>query len=492
MKTQFLIFTTLVAMGVSVAEAQELPLRIYSGNRDTVTSEKQVIVAVTEPGATATVNGQNVKVYPTGSFGVEISLTHGDNKVDVSVTKNGQSNSTSFNIFRADPVPATPKKRGGDPLDGQRTMSYESPIYVKTTEGAYLQFGNGSDRLGGSKMGFIAPDITLKVNGEKEGLYRVALSANRFAYIPKEYTEPAASGNPVVNTGSWSITNTGKADRISVDLPTRLAYQYRTELDPSTITVDLFGATDNSNWITQRTLDLGIVDYVNFEQVESDVYRIIIRLKEKYQWGFSVYYEGNNLVISVRHRPKAVSLKGLAVGLDAGHGGEQPGAISPSGIKEKDINLDIVLKLKDMLEKAGATVVLTRDGDTGPSMAERKKIWKEADVDIAISVHNNSGGGALSSPGTAGLYKHVFDRPLACAITKRMLELNVNLFGLVGNFNFSLNGPTDYPNMLVEGLFMSSLEEEALLGDPDFRTKMARQIYLGLEDYLKEVNKSLK
>ncbi|MCH5346037.1 MAG: N-acetylmuramoyl-L-alanine amidase, partial [Muribaculaceae bacterium] len=60
------------------------------------------------------------------------------------------------------------------------------------------------------------------------------------------------------------------------------------------------------------------------------------------------------------------------------------------------------------------------------------------------------------------------------------------------NFNFSLNGPTDYPNMLVEGLFMSSLEEEAFLADPEFRTRMARQIFLGLEDYLKMVKKSLK
>lgn len=491
MKKQLYILTLIAAASCLYAEAQELPLRIYSGKKDTVTTEKQIIVAVTEPGATATVNGQRVKVYPTGSFGVEIPLTPGDNKVEVNVTKNGQANSTSFNIFRKEATEVTPKKPVNT-LDKERTTSFESPIYVKTTPGAYLQFGNGDDRLGGSKMGFLAPGITLKVDGEKGWLYRVALSSSRFAYIPKEYTEPATSGNPVVNTGSWSITNTGKTDRISIGLPTRLAYQYRTELDPSTITVDLFGATDNSNWMTQRTLDLGIVDYVNFEQIESDVYRVIIRLKEKYQWGFSVDYEGNTLVINVRHRPQTKGLKGLVVGLDAGHGGEFPGAISPSGIKEKDINLEIVLKLRDMLEKAGATVVLTRDSDTGPSMTERKRIWKDANVDIAISVHNNSGGSPLSAPGTAELYKHTFDRPFAYAIAKRMLELDVNFFGLVQNFNFSLNGPTDYPNMLVEGLFMSSLEEEALLGDPDFRTRMARQIFLGLEDYIKEVNNSLK
>ncbi|MCH5221318.1 MAG: N-acetylmuramoyl-L-alanine amidase [Muribaculaceae bacterium] len=489
MKHLFLTLTAILA--VSTVASAELPLKIYSGRRDTVTVEKQTIVGVTEGGATATINGQAVKVYPTGSFGSEVALAIGDNKIDVQVSKNGETTESSFNIFRKEAQPAK-TRRNSDPLADERTTTFDSPIYVTTTDGAYLQFGNGDDRLGGSKMGYIADGITLKVDGEKGGLYRVALSKNRFAYLPKEYTTPASSGNPVVNTGSWSVSNTGRTDRIYVSLPTRLAYQYRTEMNPSTITIDLFGATDNSNWITQRSMDLGIIDYVNFEQVESDVYRIIINLKEKYQWGFSVKYESNALVIDVRHHPENVGLKGLVVGLDAGHGGPYPGAISPSGIQEKDINLEIVLKLRDMLERAGAKVVLTRDSDTGPSMGERKRIWKDANVDIAISIHNNSGGGALAAPGTAALYKHAFDRPFAEAICRRLLDLNVSLFGLVGNFNFALNSPTEYPNMLVEGLFMSSLEEEALLADPDFRTRMAKQVFFGLEDYLKTVNKSLK
>lgn len=486
-----LILSLLAATTFTTLSAEGLPLKIYSGKRDTVSSATQVIVAVTEPGATATVNGKSVKVYATGSFGSEVSLAQGDNEITVYAEKGGRNASETFNIFRKENV----KDAGqisADPFADQRTLTFDNPFYVTTAEGAYLQFGNGDDRLGGSKMGYIVPGIILKVDGEKGSLYRVALSKTRFAYIEKKYTEPAAKGVPVVNTGSWSITNTGRADRVSVSLPARLAYHYRTETDPSAITVDLFGATDNSNWITQRTLDLGIIDYVDFEQVESDVYRVIIRLKEKFQWGFSVDYEGNTLTIDVRHSPENIGLPGLVVGLDAGHGGEYPGAVSPSGLKEKDLNLDIVLKLRDMLEKAGARVVLTRDDDSGPSMTERKRIWKENNVDIAISVHNNSGGSPLTSPGTAVLYKHSFDRPFAEAVCRRMLELDVPLFGLVGNFNFSLNGPTDYPNMLVEGLFMSSLEEEAMLASPEFRTRMARQIFLGLEDYLKTVRKSLK
>lgn len=480
------LFITAVLGLTAVVATAELPLEIYSGRRDTVTTSEQAIVAVTVPGAKASINGQEVKVYPfTGSFGAKVALVPGANHICITAEKDGETARCDFDIFRAEAVTAKTAART-DPFARERTTVFDNPIYIKTRPGAYLQYGNGDDRLGGSKMGFIDENICLKVDGEHGSLYRVALAQGRFAYIAKEHTEPASSVAPIVNTLSWSVDNVGRTDRVIVGLPVRLAYQYTTQLDPSTICIDIFGATDNSNWITQRTLDLGMIDHVDFEQPQSDVYRVRIHLKDRYQWGFSVRYEGTNLVIDVRHRPQADGFKGLVVGLDAGHGGKDSGAFSPSGIREKDINLDIVLKLADMLRRARATVVFTRDDDTALTMVERKRILREAAVDIAVSIHNNSGCSPFSAPGTAALYKHVFDRPLAASICRRLLELDVPLFGLVGNFNFSLNGPTDYPNMLVEGLFMSSLEEESMLADPDFRTKMANKIYLGLEDYLKE------
>ena len=503
MKKIFLLSLTMAAT-CSLVNAQTAPtLKIYSGVRDTLTTPKTTVVAVTTPGATATINGMPVHVYNTGSFGLEVNLQPGDNIINIVAEQNGKSTNVERHIYYKDKAKNTKKGETGEPV----TYYFPEAKYVTTLPGAYLQYGNGGDRLGGSKMGFLDPDITLKVIGEagyvvksdepynsnekSQGhfdggsLYCVRLASNRLAYIPKEYTKPATAGPAVVNTGSWSVTNTGKTDKVVVGLPVRLPYQYSTTIDPQIITVDIFGATDNSNWITQRSATLGIIEYVNFQQVSDDVYRVILRLKDKYQWGYSVGYEGNNLVINVRHRPESLRLKDLVIGLDAGHGGEYPGAISPSGIKEKDVNLDIVLKMRELLQKKGAKVVLTRDSDTGPSMAERKKIWKDANVDLAISVHNNSGGGALSSPGTAVLYKHLSNRPLGQAVLKRLLETGLPLFGLVENFNFSLNGPTDYPNVLVEGMFMSSLAEEEKLADPKFRQLVAEKIVAAIEDYLR-------
>lgn len=487
MKHLFLLSLCIAGIAlVSPAQDSSLPLKIYSGAPDTIRSARTTIVCVTAPGATASIGGRDVKVYATGSFGSEVSLIPGENVIPVRVSRNGLSASRELKVYY-DATPSAPRAAAPEAPETR----FMEARYVETRPGAYLQYGNGDDRLGGSKMGFIDEGIRLKAIGEKGSLLCVRLGEDRTAYLPKEHcVDVADSGIQLpVNTGSWSVSDMGKKDRVSISLPCRLAYQYCTDLEPSTITVDIFGATDNSNWITQRTLTLGIIDYVDFRQVSSDVYRVILRLKDSLQWGFHVGYEGNQLVIDVRHRPQSLALKNLTIGLDAGHGGQYPGARSPSGLVEKDVNLDIVLKIRQLLEARGAKVVLTREGDTGPSMAERKRIWREAEVDLAVSVHNNSGGGALSSPGTAVLYKHLFCRPMAQAVTARLLETDLPLFGIVQNFNFSLNGPTEFPEVLVEGMFMSSLQEEEKLADPQFRTLVAQKIVAGIEDYLKTASK---
>lgn len=478
-----------IAASVTVSATASSPaLKIYTQVPDTVYTDNLTLVAVTEPGARATVNGAGVTVYPTGSFGTSLNLAPGVNEITVSVSHDGQTNSETVRTVRMD-ASLRPKAKA---VPDEPTTMFANPFVVETTPGAYLQYGNGDDRLGGSKMGFVDTQIPLKVIGQRGSLYCVRLAADRIAYIPKSATKPSTAGVDVINTGSWSLNNIGKADRVSISLPRRLPYQYITRLNPSTLYVDLFGATDNSNWITQRTLDLGIIENVDFAQVSEDVYRVIITLKGQYQWGFHVGYEGNTLCIDVRHAPRSLALKDLTIGLDAGHGGQYPGAISPSGLKEKDVNLDIVRMVRDMLVEQGARVVMTRDDDSGPSMAERKDTWLNGNVDLAISVHNNSGGSPLSSPGTAVLFKHPFNRPLALTMTESLLKTGLPLFGVVGNFNFSLNGPTEYPNILIEGMFMSSLEEEAKLADKDFRRQFASRIVAGLKDYLNQVAKSRK
>ncbi|MBD5192020.1 MAG: N-acetylmuramoyl-L-alanine amidase [Bacteroidales bacterium] len=475
-----------LCLGVALTSQAASPkLEIYRGEKDTVFSATHYVIAVTDPGCTATINGEDTHVYKTGSFGSKLTLKPGKNNIDVKVADGKKKAEKKFTVFyNPDGKPAA------EEVLPEITRPLMHPLDITTLPGAYLQNGNGGDRLGGSKMGFVAEDIPMTAVGETDNLYKVQLSDTRYAYLPKEYAKEGGEGRSTVNSGSWSISNIGNADRVTVSLPRRVPYYYVTELDPSTLKVYLFGVTNNSNWITQRN-EPGMIDYVDFAQDDSDVLTLIIRMKEKYQWGFTVGYQGNNIVIDVRHRPQSLALKDLTIGLDAGHGEKYLGAVSPSGITEKEVNLDIVKKIAAILEKEGAKVVLSRPGDDNVSMTERKRIFREAGVDLMVSVHNNSSGDPLGLMGTSVYYKHLSNRPLAKALHSSMLSLGVADFGLTGNFNFSLNGPTDYPNALVEGLFMSSLPEEEMLADPDFRTKMAEKVVEGIKNYLKEVEKSL-
>jgi N-acetylmuramoyl-L-alanine amidase len=68
-----------------------------------------------------------------------------------------------------------------------------------------------------------------------------------------------------------------------------------------------------------------------------------------------------------------------------------------------------------------------------------------------------------------------------------MRQLDLNEFGNVGSFNFSLSGPTEYPNCLVEVAFLSNKEDEKKILDQKFRAQVAKKIIAGIEDFLKNL-----
>ena len=480
MKQLYFLLVCLMVWATGADAAAEITFRRAEAySRDTVSSSRYYVVCITDPGNLAAINGQQVRVYKTGAFGRQITLKEGDNPVEITLFKGTDVETRKFNIFYK-PSAGRVNTPAAEPQLEDRLF------YVETKENAYLQYGTGSDRLGGSKMGFLDPGIVLKVTGQIGDLYKVQLSANRFAYIHAEDVELSPRSSHIVNTNNIGISNLGDCDRIRLALPERLPCASRTSLDPTMITVEIFGAMNNSNWVTQYN-DLGMVEYVDLQQADSDVLKLVIKLKEQYCWGYRVNYDGTALIIEVRHAPATMALKGMKIGLDAGHGGSDPGAISATGILEKDINLRIVKALQKKLEQKGAIVVLSRTDDSSMKMPERKKVFRDANIDLLLSIHNNAGGSPLVPMGTSTYYKHIINHDLAATMLKHMKELDVPIFGLVGNFNFSLNAPTEYPNALVECLFMSSLPDEEIIADPATPDRIADKLVAGLEEYLHRV-----
>ena len=84
-------------------------------------------------------------------------------------------------------------------------------------------------------------------------------------------------------------------------------------------------------------------------------------------------------------------LAGIKVCVDPGHGGSDPGAVNVEfGLQESAINLDVAYGLKSLLERDGAEVVLTREGDDYKTNADRYTYCNEQQATILVSVHTNS------------------------------------------------------------------------------------------------------
>ncbi|HRQ49792.1 MAG TPA: N-acetylmuramoyl-L-alanine amidase, partial [Agriterribacter sp.] len=120
------------------------------------------------------------------------------------------------------------------------------------------------------------------------------------------------------------------------------------------------------------------------------------------------------------------------------------------------------------------------------TMPQRVEMLRSANPHLLVSIHLNASG-SIVVKGTSTYYRYIGFRSLSQAILRRMLELGLDEAGNVGGFNFSLNGPTDYPNCLVEVAFLSNPEDEKRILDPRFHNAVAKKIYKGIKDWLKEM-----
>jgi N-acetylmuramoyl-L-alanine amidase len=378
-------------------------------------------------------------------------------------------------------------KRFTQKSDSRISMLSTLPSDIVITKGrlAYLLFGLGEDRLGGSKIGYIDSLIPLRVVGKAGNLFKVQLSKHRSAFIPDDVVDylPKGTFTPYSLSSSWRVYGDSLFDYVQVGLSARLPYQSQQLTDPSQIIVDVFGATNNTNWISQleNSQEIKRVDY---EQLEDEVLRVIIHLKHPHHWGHAIYYSGNRLVIKVRRQPAKLELRNLRIAIDAGHGGGNVGTKGPTGSSEKELALAVALKLRQALRLQGAKTIMTRVSETYVDNKERILMYRDSLPDLLVSIHLNSSGDPVNVGGTSTYYRHIGFRPLGHDIYKRMLELGLKEFGNVGSFNFMLNSATEYPNALVEMLFLSNPEEEMLILDEKFQQAVADKIVAGIKDFL--------
>ncbi|MFC5528052.1 N-acetylmuramoyl-L-alanine amidase CwlD [Cohnella yongneupensis] len=192
-------------------------------------------------------------------------------------------------------------------------------------------------------------------------------------------------------------------------------------------------------------------------------------------------------------------LTGKVIALDAGHGGADGGAVSRGGEIEKDLNLAIVLYLRDYLQQAGALTLLTREGDydlAGPEtkgyarrktedLMQRVQQLGKTKVDLTVSIHMNS----MPSPQWTGAQTFFYpsnpeNQRLAAVIQTEIREALGNTDRIAKKAEtIYLLKQLSMPTALVEVGFLSNPEEANLLADEQYQRKVAAAIYRGILRY---------
>lgn len=241
--------------------------------------------------------------------------------------------------------------------------------------------------------------------------------------------------------------------------------------------------------------------------------------------------EGSNATEPARAKPAVPQYARLiTVAIDAGHGGEDPGAIGANGSREKDITLALAKKLKQKIDaQENMRAVLVRDGDYFVPLSQRVVKARGAKADLFLSIHAD----AFIKPQARGSSVFALSENGATSVAARWLAKKENDADLVGGINVDVKDPflkrtlidlsqtatindslklghavlkeigginklhkaqveqagfavlkaPDIPSILIETAFISNPEEEKRLNDSDYQDKLVDAIISGIKTY---------
>ncbi|KMJ60550.1 hypothetical protein AB685_05415 [Bacillus sp. LL01] len=203
---------------------------------------------------------------------------------------------------------------------------------------------------------------------------------------------------------------------------------------------------------------------------------------EAYVAGWIVAAKGNTPSISRAGAEQYLSNKVIVI--DPGHGGRDVGAIGVQGTYEKDLTLRTSLLLQDKLKAAGATVYMTRHGDTSVSLQARPQMANYHGADAFISVHYDSIDDS-SVTGTTTFYYSPTDKGLADSVHSSLIQFTNLRDRNVRQENYLILRESMQPSLLLELGYISNRGEEITVLSGDFQERASTAIYQGLAQYFR-------
>ena len=204
--------------------------------------------------------------------------------------------------------------------------------------------------------------------------------------------------------------------------------------------------------------------------------------------------------IKKEHRSAAVAsaVNGIGIiptiAIDAGHGGPNLGALGRNPYcEEKRFNLLTARLVRKYLNQLGYRIVMTRSTDDFIPLPRRVEMANKANADLFVSIHFNAsrspsaqGVEVFFSDGSDNKPRTVASRKLANAVLTRVIRRTAAHSRGIKKADFMVIRDTQMPAVLVEGGFISNLQERSRLRDPAYIEKIARGIVEGIDHYFKK------
>lgn len=475
-----------IILSLTALSSFSLPLEalevVYPKNpKVSITAESTFFVGSTAPTSTLTINQKPVKIWENGSFVEVVALADGEN-IFVVESKTGEVTESKTYSINKTPQSQTVKTEAVLECFPDNQFIYAMVL------GDNIPLRETPDE-NGKRITHMGKDTILMVNGKKGNYYRVSLSPDRVAWVDESKVVNYSTINEKIFSKISDVSISDDKNYTYIKSAIDFKVPYKIKEVQNGFEFEIFGIKENSldNKIFKPT---GAVKNLAIATTETDrISKYFVELNHKI-WGYDAYYEKENLILKIRKAPKieaTTPLKGITIGIDAGHGGGDSGSVGPTGVKEKELNLDIANKLKSELEKAGAIVVMTRCDDTNTPLYERPEIAKKADALILVSIHANAlpdGADPYKKHGTAAFYYNDESKELAQALKTQMTaDLGTKDDGL-SRSSFVMTRPTMPLCTLIEVAYMIHPSEYMLMLDENFRQKAALSMKKGIENYL--------
>ena len=334
------------------------------------------------------------------------------------------------------------------------------------------------------------------INGRLNKQYRIALNESESAWLEEEKLQ-------LLSSADYKPGRVTSLRTISTDEKTRLVFvgsrqgpisvhEFNDRLELTFYYVN--GFDENFSFDTLSP----IVDSITWSQPAPDTLLFKIYFKKGTPlWGHSYNFEDSNLLLDLIHKPaltptKEQPLKGARILLDAGHSPRRAvpydGAVGPTGYLEYEANLALANELKPLLEKAGATVIMTRHGNNRMGLQARYELALAQQAHIFVSLHYNALPETINPLSRARGYSVYYNYPHSFQLAQAVYDSytrNVPLpdNGMIANDVLFIPRIPQMPSILVESAYIILPEQEQMAKTADGRAPLVQALYEGILNF---------